>query len=432
MTALNNAVKHATTDGFIGILDMFGFEETRPAQLEHLCINLTAETMQHFYNTHIFKSSVESCRDEGIICEAEVDYVDNVPCIDLISSLRTGLLSMLDAECVTRGNSESYVAKIKVQHKNSERLEQGNPDAFDPRTFLIHHFAAKVDYDATHFLDTNRDIISDDLVSVFYKHTCNFGFATHLFGTELKALYTQEIVPRGLSFRIAPTSHTDLLNGSEPVSTLTQDFHTRLDNLLRTLVHARPHFVRCVKCNSAEVANQFDRGTVVKQIRALQVLETVNLMANGYPHRMRFKQFVSRYRMLAPFRMLKRVEDKALEDCNLILDCALELPPDFDAPLFWAPGKRHVFLSEAIRQHLEKLRTDIRTRSATAIQATYRGYKLRKRINLRRNRSLLLSTATLSKRNNGKFVTHPKNLISNLSIQLENSKWPIYGQWTME
>lgn len=86
MTALNNAVRHAT-DGFIGILDMFGFEDPKPSQLEHLCINLCAETMQHFYNTHIFKSSIESCRDEGIPCDVEVDYVDNVPCIDLISSL---------------------------------------------------------------------------------------------------------------------------------------------------------------------------------------------------------------------------------------------------------------------------------------------------------------------------------------------------------
>lgn len=381
---------------------MFGFEEPRPAQLEHLCINLTAETMQHFYNTHIFKSSVESCRDEGIICDAEVDYVDNVPCIDLISSLRTGLLSMLDAECVTRGNAETYVAKIKVQHKNAERLEHHTNETFDPRSFVIHHFAAKIEYDATHFLDTNRDIISDDLVSVFYKHTCNFGFATHLFGTELKALYTQELVPRGLSFRIAPTSHTDLLNGSEPISTLTQDFHTRLDNLLRTLVHARPHFVRCIKCNSQEIANKFDRPTIVKQVRALQVLETVNLMSNGFPHRMRFKQFVSRYRMLAPFRMLKRCEEKAPDDCKLILDYAIEIQPNHDCPLAWAPGKRHIFLSEAIRQHLEKLRTETRIRSATLIQATCRGFLLRKRFNLRRNRPTLLSTNALVKRNNGK------------------------------
>lgn len=71
------------------------------------------------------------------------------------------------------------------------------------------------------------------------------------------------------------------LNGDEPVSTLTQDFHTRLDNLLRSLVHARPHFVRCIKANNVETPNLFDRGAVMKQIRSLQILETVNLMAGG-------------------------------------------------------------------------------------------------------------------------------------------------------
>uniref|UniRef100_A0A182QIZ3 Myosin motor domain-containing protein n=1 Tax=Anopheles farauti TaxID=69004 RepID=A0A182QIZ3_9DIPT len=397
MAALNNAVRHAT-DGFIGILDMFGFEEPRPAQLEHLCINLCAETMQHFYNTHIFKSSVESCREEGIICDTEVDYVDNVPCIDLISSLRTGLLSMLDAECSVRGTAESYVAKIKVQHRNSARLEQRALEPYDPRLFAIRHFAGRVEYDTTDFLDTNRDVVPDDLVSVFYKHTCNFGFATHLFGTELKALYAQENGPRGLSFRIAPTSHTDLLNGDEPVSTLTQDFHTRLDNLLRTLVHARPHFVRCIRSNTAEKGGMFDRGAVVRQIRALQVLETVNLMASGFPHRMRFKQFTARYRMLAPFRLLRRCEEKALEDCKVILDFALENPPELDGSvtLSWAPGKRHIFLSEGIRQHLERLRTEVRMKSATLIQATWRGWNLRKRLGtIRRTHDIQLMGGAL-------------------------------------
>ncbi|XP_053666963.1 unconventional myosin-Ia [Anopheles marshallii] len=411
MAALNNAVRHAT-DGFIGILDMFGFEEPRPAQLEHLCINLCAETMQHFYNTHIFKSSVESCREEGIICDTEVDYVDNVPCIDLISSLRTGLLSMLDAECSVRGTAESYVAKIKVQHRNSARLEQRALEPYDPRLFAIRHFAGRVEYDTTDFLDTNRDVVPDDLVSVFYKHTCNFGFATHLFGTELKALYAQENGPRGLSFRIAPTSHTDLLNGDEPVSTLTQDFHTRLDNLLRTLVHARPHFVRCIRSNTAEKGGMFDRGAVVRQIRALQVLETVNLMASGFPHRMRFKQFTARYRMLAPFRLLRRCEEKALEDCKVILDFALENPPELDGSvtLSWAPGKRHIFLSEGIRQHLERLRTEVRMKSATLIQATWRGWNLRKRLGtIRRTHDIQLMGGALLSINkaSGKYSSAP-------------------------
>ncbi|XP_017854595.1 unconventional myosin-IXa isoform X3 [Drosophila busckii] len=395
MAALNNAVKHAT-DGFIGILDMFGFEEPSPhAHLEHLCINLCAETMQHFYNTHIFKSSVESCRDEGIVVsQTEVDYVDNVPCIDLISSLRTGLLSLLDMECSVRGTAESYVAKLKLQHRSSTRLESRLASELDdPRLFAIRHFAGRVEYDSTDFLDTNRDVVPDDLVAVFYKHSCNFGFATHLFGSELKALYSQPQAPRGLSFRISPTSHSDLLNGDEPVNTLTQDFHTRLDNLLRTLVHARPHFVRCIRSNNSEQPARFERSTVVRQIRSLQVLETVNLMASGFPHRMRFKQFNARYRMLAPFKLLRRSEDKAQEDCQVILQYALDMehPPVLDGSvtLAWAPGKRHVFISEGIRQQLEHLRTEIRHRSAARMQAIWRGYWWRKKMgssgNLKRN-----------------------------------------------
>ena len=90
------------------------------------------------------------------------------------------------------------------------------------------------------FTDTNRDVIPDDLVSVFHRDTCNFGFATHLFGNEIKILLQTRQqqagsgsgsgLARGVSFRISPTSHPEMLNGEEPVSTLTQDFHTRCVN----------------------------------------------------------------------------------------------------------------------------------------------------------------------------------------------------------
>lgn len=157
---------------------------------------------------------------------------------------RTGLLSMLDVECSIRGTAESYVSKVKVQHKQNPRLFESR--MVDCRSFGIQHFAGRVAYDASDFLgmsrgdtrakkyftqwswhhryrisiqktgfyrkllDTNKDVVPDDLVAVFYKHTCNFGFATHLFGSELKALYANDTVPRGVSFRISPTSHTDL------------------------------------------------------------------------------------------------------------------------------------------------------------------------------------------------------------------------------
>lgn len=41
MQSLNFAVRHVT-DGFIGILDMFGFENPKKALIEHLLVTLTS------------------------------------------------------------------------------------------------------------------------------------------------------------------------------------------------------------------------------------------------------------------------------------------------------------------------------------------------------------------------------------------------------
>lgn len=148
-------------------------------------------------------------------------------------------------------------------------------------------------YEASDFLDANRDAVPDELLAAFDTRTCEFGFATHLFGAELKVrhynyvshrdpletavrsatlrrvLCSQALAaaggPCGAQFRASPTAGGA---AAAPASTLTQDFHTRLDNLLRTLVHARPHFVRCLRANANETPMLFDRATVARQVRA--------------------------------------------------------------------------------------------------------------------------------------------------------------------
>ncbi len=37
---------------------------------------------------------------------------------------RTGLLKMLDVECSVRGCPETYVQKVKVQHKDNSRYQK--------------------------------------------------------------------------------------------------------------------------------------------------------------------------------------------------------------------------------------------------------------------------------------------------------------------
>lgn len=64
------------------------------------------------------------------------------------------------------------------------RLAEARPP--HARRFAVRHYAGEVSYDAADFLEANRDAVPDDLLAAFDNRTCEFGFATHLFGAELK------------------------------------------------------------------------------------------------------------------------------------------------------------------------------------------------------------------------------------------------------
>lgn len=253
---------------------------------------------------------------------------------------------MLDAESNSaKGSVESYVSRIKLQHQSHPRYfdvdqvrmyQDGNNNSTigtnsistNERCFFgIKHFAGNVVYDASHFINVNKDVIPDDVVAIFHKSCCTFAFVTHLFAMQFKTHFSTDLNPTGVLFRISPT-HSIITQSAGahqyPPTTLTQDFHTRLDNLLRTLVSARPHFVRCLKANSNEAPDYFDRTVVTRQIRSLQVLETVNWMAYGFPHRLRFKAFNPKYKCLAPFKKLFKTDDKIVEDCQVIFPVILQ------------------------------------------------------------------------------------------------------------
>ncbi|XP_022697034.1 myosin-IIIb-like isoform X1 [Varroa jacobsoni] len=383
MSVLNSAVKQAN-DGFIGIFDMFGFENNSTEnRLEQLCINLCAETMQNFYNLHVFKSSLDACTEEGVNCDFDMEYANNMPCIDLISHLRTGIMSMCNVECSVHGSPDSFVENLTARHKN-------NPIFFRPSTpheamsttkFVVRHYVGNVTYDAAEFLDCNRDEIVDDLLCLFHKNSCTFPFVSNLFGAEMKILYSHNNMASGAKFRIcspSPSAWTNFdENRAEPISTITQDFLTRVDKLWRKLISAKPHFIRCIKSNDHGQPRQTERTCVMKQLRVLQVLETVNLMACGYAHRMRFREFNNRYYLLAPFKLLKRKEETIFLDSQEILEhftAALQNVKLSNAVVSWTRGKKHIFLSEHARQLLERFRDQRRYSAALLIQTAYRSY----------------------------------------------------------
>ncbi|XP_064599568.1 unconventional myosin-IXb-like [Liolophura sinensis] len=362
----------SASGGFIGVLDMFGFESVQVNQLDQLCINLCAEKLQNVYNTFMFKAPMEACLEEGVRLNVDVIYRDNSALIELIASQSTGILSILDVEGrYAHISPEALVNRVKVQHRNNDRLFQ---PANKSQMFGICHFGDKVVYDARCLLHNNRDYLPDDIVCLFDQYNCNFGFAAHLFAKELSLLHG----PTGAVYRISPGLGSNRERPDFP-GTPAMDFCYRMNQLLEVLYYTKPHFIRCIKSNDRKEMNLFDSCSVLRQIKSLEVLETVKLMAGGLPHRLGYRQFNSRYRLFRGGHPQGSL-GSPLSECKLILKSFLEEVDRSKLPYIsvqWALGKKHVFFSEGCRQQLGAVRAEKLHCSAMLIQAVWRGYSFR-------------------------------------------------------
>ncbi|XP_069123410.1 myosin-I heavy chain-like isoform X2 [Argopecten irradians] len=375
----SNYSKKTRFDGFISIVDMFGFETAECNRLEQLCINLCAETMQHFYNTHVFKSTMQSLREEGVQADIDVTYFDNEPILELLSSKRSGLFSILETECAQpRTSPDTFVSKAKVHHRINNYFFEPLPKALG--VFGIRHFAGRVVYDASNFLTSNRDQLPDDIVCILSKQNCNFGFVSHLFARETKSSSSSGPGPKGMKHRILPSSSSGRTGSEEVRGTLSSDFQSKLDSLIRTLVHTKPQFIHCLKSNDRCEMDMFDKDVILRQLRSLQVLDTVQLMAGGIPHRMRYKTFNNRYAIFLSHWNPYQTSSQQ-EHCKAILNSFLKAMDDSKLPYVstqWTLGKKHIFFSEGTRQQLEAMRGEKFDKAATLIQAMWKGYSHRK------------------------------------------------------
>uniref|UniRef100_A0A8D2DW10 Myosin IXB n=1 Tax=Sciurus vulgaris TaxID=55149 RepID=A0A8D2DW10_SCIVU len=147
----------------IGVLDIFGFEDFERNSFEQFCINYANEQLQYYFNQHIFKLEQEEYQGEGIAWH-NIDYTDNVGCIQLISKKPTGLFYLLDEESnFPHATSQTLLAKFKQQHEDNKYF-LGTP-VMEP-AFIIQHFAGKVKYQIKDFREKNMDYMRPDIVAL--------------------------------------------------------------------------------------------------------------------------------------------------------------------------------------------------------------------------------------------------------------------------
>ena len=209
---VNEVICRSGNHKYIGVLDIFGFENFQKNSLEQFCINLANEQLQDFFNgvdllcllflsflfftywfrpgffpcfsffssssnkrtneqtnkqnqtEHIFKLEQMEYKHEGIKL-TEVQFTDNKTCLDMIMDVPHGLLDILDEQSYfPKATVDSLLNRFDENFKGHPNYER---DRQVKEAYVIRHYAEKVPYLTSDFLEKNRDIISSDLLEAF-------------------------------------------------------------------------------------------------------------------------------------------------------------------------------------------------------------------------------------------------------------------------
>ncbi|CDU20108.1 myosin F, putative [Plasmodium yoelii] len=281
---------------FCGVLDIFGFESFPVNSFEQLCINYTNECLQYFFNNFIFKCEEKLYIEEGIKWSS-LDFPDNKDCVDILQNKPFGIFCMLDEESfIPGGKDKTFCNKIISKHVNNKRFESIKTD---PNSFIIVHFAGKVMYNSCGFLEKNKDQLSDDAQNVLLKSQNEY--IHNLFKKYLRRNFEKK--------RFA---------------TVSSEFKQQLDVLMTRINQTEPHFIRCIKPNSKNVPDIFDRHSVNEQLKYGGVLQAIKVSRAGYPVRLTHQNCINEYYILLTkdekINFSKYYGDKSLsEKANYIL-----------------------------------------------------------------------------------------------------------------
>ena len=334
---------------WIGLLDIFGFENFQVNSLEQFLINLANEQLQNHYNACVFRRDMLEYDREGIDTTT-LNPPDNSATLNLLRG-KGSLLDHLNDTCKHQSsNDDSFHATVcdefgpKMGDKSHIPHDRFFCKKIRDGTFGVKHYASDVSYNVDGFKEKNLDTLKDS-------------FKVLMRGSEM-----------GLIATLLPAPEEDTQGPKKGgKKTTANGFRISLDSLLQLIDMTNPHWIRCVKPHSAKKAKMFSGVEVIEQLRCAGVLETIKIRQSGYSMRVPFPAFWRRFCIIIEEHTETGTEEELLAACQKLLDsvCTRESQ---EGQL----GKTKVFLKDAPYKLLEKKRDAALESSCKVIQGCAR------------------------------------------------------------
>ncbi|NXH93248.1 MYO1A protein, partial [Pachycephala philippinensis] len=337
---------------------------------EQFIINYCNEKLQQIFILMTLKEEQEEYVREGIQW-TPVEFFDNSIICNLIENSTSGILAMLDEECLRPGvvNEDTFLTKLNqlfATHKRYESKETQNARhvGLDWEWSLparaLTPLPPQVTYNVTGFIEKNNDLLFRDLSQAMWA-------ARHKL---LRSLFP-EGDPQKLSLKLPPTAGFQ--------------FKSSVAMLMKNLYSKNPNYIRCIKPNDTKSAMVFTPELVLAQIRYLGLMENVRVRRAGYAFRQLYGPFLQRYKMLNP-RTWPRWHGGDREGAEVLLQ-GLAFPAEE-----LAFGHTKIFIrSPRTLFDLERQRQERVAQLATLIQKMFRGWRCRTQYQLMRKSQILIS-----------------------------------------
>merc|ERR1712213_190609 len=270
---------------FCAVLDIAGFEIFEYNGFEQISINFVNEKLQQFFNHHMFVVEQEEYVNEGIDW-AMVDFgMDLAACIIMFEK-PMGIWAILEEETLfPKSTDKSFEDKLKAQHLGKAPPFAKPQSKTDKNAhFAIIHYAGTVSYNVTGWLEKNKDPVNDTVVDVLKQGSC--ALLVHLWRDH-----------PGQSNPPEEDKSKKKKKGSGP-KTVTSVYLVQLAELMGTLHSTEPHFIRCLVPNTHKQPGAVETELIMHQLTCNGVLEGIRICMRGFPNRMLYPDFKSRYAIL--------------------------------------------------------------------------------------------------------------------------------------
>ncbi|XP_054642512.1 unconventional myosin-XVI isoform X2 [Dunckerocampus dactyliophorus] len=347
----------------IAILDIFGFEEFQRNSFEQLCVNMTNERLRRYVSEVLFQQEQAECLQEGVAMETPPSPSNQPAALDFFLQKPQGLLSVLDEESQSlRPTEQNLYKRLSAQLDSnpahglafSTKDGNGNPPPKDQGpTFTVLHYTGQIAYDLSGSLLKNKDSLPQNIL--FTMKSSDSVILQQLFRSKLTqtgclvqsaqgrvglrgsktALLLHGTPPAG-AINIAPQPHRGYHEVSKMLKkkgsgsfiqrlercgpiTVAAQLRNSLSEVIGKLQASTAHFVECVRPNASGQPDAFDSSHVSAQLRHVGVLDMVRTIRYGYPVRLSFPGFISRYRDLVVPTLADKKKLSAGETCHSVL-----------------------------------------------------------------------------------------------------------------